>query len=68
MAEGNKVKVFLQLRGREMMFKDKAESVIKRFKDDINAEFEGSISRLGNRFSVLLKKSKQDIPDIGEIL
>lgn len=53
--EGDKVKVFMVLRGREMMFRDKVSAIFNKFKDDIGLEFESPISHQGNRFSVMLK-------------
>jgi len=54
--DGNKVKLFLVLRGREMMFRDKAFVIINKFKEDVNAEFEQSANSQGNRFMALLRK------------
>lgn len=56
--EGNKVKVFLQLMGREMAFKDQAYEIINKFTLDSNADFEQQTKRMGNRFFALLKKKK----------
>lgn len=53
---GDKVKIFMVLRGREMMFKDKVKDVMNRFKDDIGADFAEPINMQGSRFSVMLKK------------
>lgn len=56
MANGDKVKIFMVLKGREMMFRDKASQIINKFRDDLGVDFEGSICSQGNRFSVMLKK------------
>lgn len=53
---GDKVRIFIVLRGREMIFKDKAGDIINKFKEDIGADFESSINRLGNNFSAILKR------------
>lgn len=53
---GDKVKIFMVLRGREMMFKDKVKDVMNRFKDDIGLDFAEPVNYQGNRFSVMLKK------------
>lgn len=54
--EKDKVRVFLKLMGREMMFKNKAEEMIERFRTESGAEYEQPIKRLGNQFSAILKK------------
>lgn len=60
MDKGSKVRINLQLRGREMMFQDKALEMMDRFRQIIGAEFEQSPSRLGNRFNAILKRGKED--------
>lgn len=52
----NKVRIFLKLMGREMMFQDKAQKIMERFKKESGAEYEMPIKRMGNQFSALLKK------------
>ncbi|OGD65560.1 translation initiation factor IF-3 [Candidatus Berkelbacteria bacterium RIFCSPHIGHO2_12_FULL_36_9] len=54
--DGDKVRVYIKLMGRENIFQDKAREVIERFKTELNADFEESIKRLGNQFSAILKK------------
>jgi translation initiation factor IF-3 len=49
---GHKVGAFLLLRGREAMFQDKAEEMLKRFRDAVGGSFEGVVVRLGPRVSV----------------
>ena len=57
-AQGNKVRVFLNLRGREMKFQDKAKQLIDKFKQTLNAEYELPIKKQGSRFSALIRKTK----------
>ncbi len=54
--KGNPVRLTLQLRGREMMFKEKAFALLEKARDMAESEFEAPPTRLGNRFQVTLKK------------
>lgn len=54
----NKVRVFLKLMGREMIFKDKAEEIIEKFRKDSESEYEQPIKRMGNQFSAILVRKK----------
>jgi translation initiation factor IF-3 len=54
----NKVRVFLKLMGREMMFKNKAEEIIEKFRNDSESEYEQPVKRMGNQFSAILIKRK----------
>lgn len=56
LTRGDKVLVFMVLRGREMIFRDKAIELINKFKTDLNASFEQEVKGQGNRFSALIKK------------
>lgn len=56
LSAGDKVKITLKLIGREMMFADKAKEMLDNFCQKAEAEFEGSIEKMGNRFSVILRK------------
>lgn len=56
-ADGDKVRVFLRLMGREMIFKDKVEEIIERFRKESGAEYEIPIKRMGNQFSALLRSA-----------
>lgn len=56
--QGDKVKVTIQLRGREMIFQDKVKTLLERIKTDTNGVFETMPERMGNRFSAILTKSK----------
>jgi translation initiation factor IF-3 len=53
--KGSKVRVMLQLRGREMIFKDKALEMLDHFRDILDTEYEQAPARLGNRFNAILK-------------
>jgi len=55
---GDRVKVTVQLRGREMMFKDKVPAFLEKVKSETGAELEKPLDRLGNRFSIVLIKKK----------
>lgn len=54
--KGDQVKVTVILKGREMMFKDKVEGLIEKIKSESQANLEKSLEKLGNRFSVILRK------------
>lgn len=55
---GDKVKITVQLRGREMMFRDKVNDIIEKVKAQLNANYEKPVERLGTRFSAILTKGK----------
>lgn len=55
---GHKVGAFLLLRGREAMFQDKGQEILRRFRDEAGGEFEGSVIRLGPRVSVNIVRKK----------
>lgn len=57
--KGFKVKVTIKMSGRQNIYHEKAISQINRVKDVLEASFEQSPSRLGNRFTALLIKSKE---------
>jgi translation initiation factor IF-3 len=56
--EGDKVKVTIQLRGREMIFQDRVRALMDKIKLDTGGSGESDVERMGNRFSVVLIKSK----------
>ena len=58
LARGDKVKVTIQLKGREMMFRGKVPAFLEKIKTETNAVPEKSLERLGNRFSVILVKNQ----------
>lgn len=57
-ASGDKVKVTVQLRGREMIFQDRVRSMLEKIKIATGGTFETSVERMGNRFSAVLTKAK----------
>ena len=68
---GDKVKVSVQLKGREMMFRDKVKNLIEKIKNDAGGVFEkpaspgasrgGPIERMGSRFFATITKAKDEI-------
>lgn len=56
---GDKVKITVKLMGREMMFRNRVQEILENFKNQTNAEFEGPMEKLGNRFSVILRKNNE---------
>jgi len=55
---GDKVKVTIQLRGREMIFQDRVKALIEKIKLESGGVGESDVERMGNRFSTVLIKSK----------
>lgn len=53
---GDKVKVFLILKGRQNIFRERAFELIAKFKELVNAEYEMPIKRQGNNYSALLRR------------
>jgi len=56
--QGDKVKVTVILKGREMMFQDRASGLVDKVKVGANANLEKGIERAGNRFSAIMVKNK----------
>jgi len=56
--DGDKVKVAVKLIGREMMFQERVRKVLEDFQKISGGEFEGSIERMGSRFSTILVPAK----------
>lgn len=54
--EGNKVRAFLILKGREIRFKDRAYELIEKLKETIGGEFESPVKKEGKTFWALLRK------------
>lgn len=54
--KGDQVKITIILKGREMMFRDKVEVLIDKIKNESQAILEKPLEKLGNRFSVILRK------------
>ena len=57
-SRGNRVKVFMILRGREQAFGQQAIERIEDFRRRVNGEFDQAPSRQGNRITSILKSSK----------
>lgn len=55
---GDKVKITVILRGREMMFRDKVNGLMSKIKNETNATFEKNTEKMGNRFFATLTKGK----------
>lgn len=51
---GDKVKITVILRGREMMFRDRVNVLMNKIKTETNANFEKNLEKMGNRFFVIL--------------
>lgn len=60
---GDKVKVAVKLIGREMMFQAKVKEMLENFRTQSNGLFDGPIERMGNRFSVIIKKDNRETKD-----
>lgn len=58
LAKGNKVRIVIMLRGREMLFQDKAYKMIEDAKNTLNAQYEQHIKREGKRFSAIIYTKK----------
>lgn len=59
--EGDKVKISIKLIGREMMFRQRAYALIEEFRKNISGKFESQIDRMGNNFSAVIIKDKDEI-------
>lgn len=56
---GDRVKLEMILRGREMQFKERAKEKMQQFVDLLGiAEMDGRIASLGNRLSLIIGKKK----------
>lgn len=59
MDRGDKVKVTIQLRGREMMFRDRMVSLMEKIKTETGGEFDKPVEKMGNRFFATLSRGKK---------
>lgn len=66
-SRGDKVKVSVQLKGREMMFQDRVRSLIQKIKEESGGELEKPIERMGSRFFATIVKSQIKKQDKNEI-
>lgn len=55
---GDKAKVTIILKGREMMFQDRVNELLDKIRVGADASFEKPVERAGNRFSATLVKAK----------
>jgi len=55
-SEGDRVRVFIILKGRENIFRGKAFELIEKFKEIVKANYEIPIKRVGNIYSAILTK------------
>ncbi|HEY1074840.1 MAG TPA: translation initiation factor IF-3 [Patescibacteria group bacterium] len=53
---GDKVRVYLQLMGREYMFADAARETINHFRELIDGVFEQAPNQMGNRIIAIIRK------------
>lgn len=56
--KSGRVKVHLQLSGRQMLFANQAKEKLDQFKNELNAQYETAPQRMGRRFIASLKQSK----------
>jgi translation initiation factor IF-3 len=54
--DGDKVRVYLQLMGREFMFADQAKAFLLQFAEDIGGVFEQTPTLFGNRIIAIIRK------------
>jgi translation initiation factor IF-3 len=53
--DGDKVRVYLQLMGREFMFADQAKEVVAAFRDLVDGVYEQEPNQLGNRIIAIIR-------------
>ncbi|HBO60307.1 TPA: translation initiation factor IF-3 [Candidatus Berkelbacteria bacterium] len=56
--KGDKVKVTIQLRGREMMFRDRMADLMEKIKTETGGVFDKPVEKMGNRFFATMSKGK----------
>jgi translation initiation factor IF-3 len=66
LTRGDKVKIALQLKGREMLFANRVNDLLERVRKESNATFEKPVERMGNKFFVTFVKSKVDKEESNE--
>lgn len=55
---GNFVRVFINLRGRENVFPDKAKRILEDFRQLVGADLEQAVSHEGKKVQLIIKKKK----------
>lgn len=58
--DAGRVRVSLQLMGRQMLFQEKAMERLNQFKDQLGGEFDAAPQRLGKRYYAMIKKKKEN--------
>lgn len=58
--DGNFVRAYIQLRGRENIFPDKAKQTLIEFGNQIGAEIEKPPSQTGKRIEIIVKPKKKN--------
>lgn len=58
LADGSPLRVYIQLRGRENIFPEKARQRLELFRQEIGAEIDQPVSQLGKRVQIILKPKK----------
>ena len=53
---GDKVKITVQLKGREMMFRDRMATLMEKIKTETGGTFDKPVEKMGNRFFATLSK------------
>lgn len=56
LARGDKVRIFLKLIGREMMFQEKVRELMERFRQATDGKYEQIPTKLGRNFSAIITK------------
>lgn len=59
LADGDKIKAFIRLVGRENIFSERARDVMHRFRDAVEGEYESQPNLMGNRLIAIIKSKKQ---------
>lgn len=57
--QGSFLKVYIQLRGRENMFPDKAKQQLIAFQQEVDAELEQAPQHIGKRIQIIIKPKKK---------
>ena len=59
LAAGHFVRAYIQLRGRENVFPEKAKQRLEQFREILDAAVEQPVSHVGKRVQIILKPSKK---------
>jgi translation initiation factor IF-3 len=58
LSDGDRVRVTVTLRGRELAFPQQAHALIERMRIILEADYEMAVSRMGKRFSAIVGRKK----------